>query len=1221
MKQLLPLKLIKILLPGYRWLLLCMGLAGIGTMYSQPASSVSKKVISASFLFPEIEYNEIAVVSNVLRVKNNTGKSATFSVNMSFPNGWKTLNKSEKQYTLAPDDSLFIPIRMLTNSKSAKGGTKYNITAFIITNEGRQAGLASFRAGRPKIHDWEMHVLPRPRIYFLNGENTAFFQYSVANNGDEHQELLLSMNKIGTDFMITDTTGKIFRKNYMELVLPPFSDTLLPFTATIEKAQRNVKRIDSYSYIPKLFEEQKQYGLLLKAEETGAKPGSGNSKNSAVNFVKLNNITRINQRSNGTIPLTMQATINNILGTQPIMNLVFNGNAQLEKANLNYSLQTGFSSYQYGNQTLNNISGIINYDHTKGFVSIGNGVGLNMNNLTGIANGRGITGGYRITPNHTIGAYFLRNGQSFTNYQTTIYGIGYAANIQQFRLGLGYGRSNDLAGNSWDVMNGNIALPLGKYQSIGLSGALAATAGTIFNRRYSVNYNARYFKSMASTTITYSYSENGGIVLNNGLKNINAGIANKLRFKRGFGLILQNNYTLFQTQISPTSVTYADNIMFNNILTFQLPAKSKVNYSPSIYLNYTDFPPEQILSSGLQLNINTFNPEENFRFGFFVKGGYNKLLNYAETEPFFNSQANAFLTFHTWTCNLRYSYGPIGQRNVTYIINQQGLYPQTFGGSIGNQYQFRNPHFITENTLNYNYANANKRHGIGLFSQLFYYTNSGWRFSLNTTYTYSISQGYTYVYTPGAVNGFTAETSDEKVKNKSFQMGVGIKKDFGIPIPKKFRKIRFCDAHFKTFLDINGNKRFDINEIPLENIVIRVNDYEVLSSENGEASFTNIAIGQYKMQILPLVDIGAWFPVVADSIDITDEGTIYIPFSKGVQISGNVEVDRERFSAGFAEKIDISRIKIFLTDTTGHVITSVTDNQGNFKFYVPYGTYILKLDEKILGTGFELAQNDIPLEFSDGMESYYHTFYIIEKKRKVKNKKFNADGTVTVVESEAGSVLNTNVVNTEVVNTDVVNTNSLKMNPNTSTTNKETKEQPIVFAANPSDSKEPDTISDNTPGPELTRLLYKQLIRKAEALLDNPNSSPEDMQELRNEVASYLDSDLPDTSMKGMLLKYNEILSRTHTTSNVIVKGMIIIDKGPSKDNYANVSITVTDKESKQAFAIKPNSKTGKYILILSRNKKYQITIQNKGYQTYSEELAPDKSNTYEIPQEIRLKE
>ena len=43
----------------------------------------------------------------------------------------------------------------------------------------------------------------------------------------------------------------------------------------------------------------------------------------------------------------------------------------------------------------------------------------------------------------------------------------------------------------------------------------------------------------------------------------------------------------------------------------------------------------------------------------------------------------------------------------------------------------KNTHFLLENTFNYNYLNINQRHNIGLFSQLYYYTNNGWRFNFN----------------------------------------------------------------------------------------------------------------------------------------------------------------------------------------------------------------------------------------------------------------------------------------------------------------------------------------------------------------------------------------------------------------------------------------------------------------------------------------------------------
>ena len=100
---------------------------------------------------------------------------------------------------------------------------------------------------------------------------------------------------------------------------------------------------------------------------------------------------------------------------------------------------------------------------------------------------------------------------------------------------------------------------------------------------------------------------------------------------------------------------------------------------------------------------------------------------------------------------------------------------------------------------------------------------------------------------------------------------------------------------------------------------------------------------------------------------------------------------------------------------------------------MPYGKYILKFDEKILGNGFELAQNDIEIELTDGMESFYHTFFILEKKRKVINKKFGPDGKVIETEEESSGSHNNSTNgfgNSTADNGDNSNNNS-KQNGNT----------------------------------------------------------------------------------------------------------------------------------------------------------------------------------------------
>ena len=164
-----------------------------------PKNASSKKAISAEFLYKEVEFKEIAVMTNVLKVKNNNGKTYTFNVTLNLPAGWRTLNNPDREYTLKPNDSAYVPVRVITTDKKAKGGTKYSIAAYVNTNEGKQMAFARFIAGRPKVTNWQMQVLPRPRIYMLNGENTAQFQLNLANEGDEPQDVIVSMEKVGKD--------------------------------------------------------------------------------------------------------------------------------------------------------------------------------------------------------------------------------------------------------------------------------------------------------------------------------------------------------------------------------------------------------------------------------------------------------------------------------------------------------------------------------------------------------------------------------------------------------------------------------------------------------------------------------------------------------------------------------------------------------------------------------------------------------------------------------------------------------------------------------------------------------------------------------------------------------------------------------------------------------------------------------------------------------------
>ena len=76
----------------------------------------------------------------------------------------------------------------------------------------------------------------------------------------------------------------------------------------------------------------------------------------------------------------------------------------------------------------------------------------------------------------------------------------------------------------------------------------------------------------------------------------------------------------------------------------------------------------------------------------------------------------------------------------------------------------------------------------------------------------------------------------------------------------------------------------------------------------------------------------------------------------------------------------------------GGMIT-LTGSDGTFEFYLPFGEYVITLDENILNGRYYILKNNYKINLTGEVENMYITFNIYEKKRKVRVKKFNGSET------------------------------------------------------------------------------------------------------------------------------------------------------------------------------------------------------------------------------------
>jgi hypothetical protein len=233
-------------------------------------------------------------------------------------------------------------------------------------------------------------------------------------------------------------------------------------------------------------------------------------------------------------------------------------------------------------------------------------------------------------------------------------------------------------------------------------------------------------------------------------------------------------------------------------------------------------------------------------------GGYNKFTDSLEYKELFTANSFLMVAWRTLSANVRYSYGPMGINAVKNFHYNGARYPQYIFTSLNYQFVFKANRFVSEWVLNHSWNNQTSSHNLNFGPQVFYFTKNKWRFDVRFLYSLNARnneravefyeyQGYQNIPEPEKRITFAG----------NFNLSVGIKKEFGIPLPKKWRKTEYVDACFKAFPDFNGNKIMDNDEVPLENIVIKVNGHEVLTDKDGKAKFVNIPVGTYEHKIIP----------------------------------------------------------------------------------------------------------------------------------------------------------------------------------------------------------------------------------------------------------------------------------------------------------------------------------------------------------------------------------
>ncbi|MDP4266186.1 MAG: hypothetical protein Q8880_01970, partial [Bacteroidota bacterium] len=1055
-------------------------LISYGYVYSQNGNGKNRG-IQFSFINTSTKQGIEEVASNVLKIVNNTDNAQNLISELSIPFGWNALGKTERTFRLEAGDSAFFPVRILPD-KQSKGSTNYVVNAFLTTESNVIVGSSIWYINVNSVSLWTAD-LPLNKVIFKNNNNIAPFSLRLQNKGNSDENVNITINSERA-LLLCDSSGKETGSYNKNIFLPIGTDTTIILYAKIFKKNSIIVGEQYYTDKNTVTEEEK---YILKVFVQDLTRPKSKYWSGSISFIKLKHEYRLNSFGYSYMPFTFELNTYGILSENTYQSVEIYGTTDLEKDRfLEYRLNSYFTSNYIKAKTFLGTQHYLGYITPKWSIEVGSSLSPDVSGS--IIYGPGIKGTYRYK-NHTFGI-LLMNQPFFNLNNPNLYGISFFHTYvtSKFQISSFVTRvTNDLNKTTTDLLYSTASMKISRTQYIGFGGGLSNLNNYLLpNNNYTLGYrlnmNYRGFYKKLNYGINGFYISKN-YVLGMGSRSIVAYSNYKFNNKYSlYGNFSHYNYdrvsilnTYQQTQqnikLGVNINTIGSNInlytLYSKSLTYILNTEGK-------YLGF-DYRPQQ-------MNI--------LRFSANIISGYIKAWGCYNLDPtiqmkdipnFFVTEVRVNLHYKSLLTSIRYNYGPYQSMDqYNFVIDRNN--PQSIFILSNYNYWFNQNKMLLQLSGNYRYMIIDKRNQANLRAELFYYTRSGFRFSFYGLYNYF---SYNRQFDLSNIS-IPLENANVSTSTSMYEIGLGLKKEIRIPLSLK----KYHDIEIIIFKDLNGNNIKESNESGVENMVVTIKNispaniksdsdiyqepkvYQLITGPDGKAKFLNIPTGQYSIKAAPLSDNNGWYDGREVIRNIDKNNTIFIPLNRGVKLTGGIILQRDKFSE--KGNINVSRIRINATDSTGKSFNTLTDNSGNFEMYLPKGVYTISVNEAALGDRFQYLQNNINIKLANNIETYSIMFYIVEKGRNLNIKKFDSAGKLKEqketntqnIGNDKNSLNQQSIQNQDLNKTDNKKLTEIKPTNNVTNENLKTAEKPVTkrneITSEKSDSnvvsKKPQTI-------------------------------------------------------------------------------------------------------------------------------------------------------------------
>lgn len=936
--------------------------------------------IQADFVRNNTEQEVTEVASNVLRIKNYTGHVARFHLAWSVPAGWMMMGNKDKTIEIGVNDSLFIPIRIIPE-KLAKGGTSYITSVMLVSDQGMQFASQNWYIRIRQHINWTAQI-PVKQKFFINGNDTSSFSIHLKNDGNTDENIRMTLIPDRRVVILREEDAAIAPLNF-SIDLPVGADTVIPFLALRRPEFSNRRQKDADL---RREPSKETYSVQVLAKGNGKL----NSWSSTMQFIKASDHAQRNEFAHAAIPLTLEANVYDMLSQGTTMAVDAYGNSLLGNNRiLNYRFQSVFINNYLDRNAFLGTNHYIGYFDEKKTLEFGEINGWGRSLLTG----KGIKGSYTFGKN-TFGAMMTGTPGILNRSNTEGYGFYHSVRLKNLTW------NNYLTQNSArqltlsnKIYNTNASWKIHRIHQftvgVGYSSEAATTNGALLQKAgfgYDLNYSGSFKKINFGAGTTYGssfYAIARGITLYNGRLTYTSGI------KNSYSLNVQQ-YNQRPGYIS-NGIVIDGNTIQSDRYEFRWginTANSSVAFKPA-YI-YEKNPVIRVASRGIGFEYNARNiPGTRFSVTGFA--GYAKVLD-TNIPDFFYSRLTVSSRWNQTFFSLRYLYGASQLTEQTRFISDH-INPQSLNLMSSHDHWFSEGKLLLTTTASVLYQTYFERYSLRIRPELYYYSKNGVRFSFYASFLTGAQNA-----NPLAQD-IPNRAPYESTSNTEFNMGFGVRKTIGLPVPGK----KFGSAKIIVFKDLNGNGKQDKDEEGLGNVLINIKALrlftrsedstavlfgeDLVTNAKGEVYYENIPGGVYSIRTQSLIGQSEWMDGGTIETTIDKKLTIAIPLSRGIKLMGSLLVSREKYTD--ETPIDISRIRVTAIDSSGRTYSVLTDRKGEFSMYLPLSMYTVTINESALGDKFILQQNRIQLDLSRFTGNFRITFNAIEKRRKMEVKKFN----------------------------------------------------------------------------------------------------------------------------------------------------------------------------------------------------------------------------------------